>query len=119
MKDVASILQNRIIQQAPEEDILEIGQLLMSLGDSRKHVAEIYNPERFTSKANRFGLKPGFAIDLTLLKEFERRTLGSVETGRQDSPKGATTQRATVVSYRIAAMWAIQPTPKLEQAQKN
>ena len=46
MKDVASILQNRIIQQAPEEDILEIGQLLMSLGDSRKHVAEIYNPER-------------------------------------------------------------------------
>ena len=68
MKDVASILQNRIIQQAPEEDILEIGQLLMSLGDSRKHVAEIYNPERFTSKANRFGLKPGFAIDLTLQK---------------------------------------------------
>ena len=68
MKDVASILQNRIIQQAPEEDILEIGQLLMSLGDSRKHVAEIYNPERFTSKANRFGLQPGFAIDLTLQK---------------------------------------------------
>ena len=68
VKDVATILQERIFRQAPTEDILEIGQLLMSMGSSRKHVAEIYNPERFTSKANRFGLEPGFAIDLTLQK---------------------------------------------------
>ena len=67
-KDVASILQSRIMASAPEEEVLEIGQLLMSMSGSKVDVAEIYNPKRFTSQANRFGLRPGFAIDLTLCK---------------------------------------------------
>ena len=67
-KDVASILQSRIMASAPEEEVLEIGQLLLSMSGSKVDVAEIYNPKRFTSQANRFGLRPGFAIDLTLCK---------------------------------------------------
>ena len=54
VKDVATILQARAARGASVEEILEI--------------AEIYNPERFTSQANRFGLRPGFAIDLSLYK---------------------------------------------------
>ena len=67
-KDVASILQSRIMASAPEEEVLEIGQLLMPMSGSKVDVAEIYNPKRVTSQANRFGLRPGFAIDLTLCK---------------------------------------------------
>ena len=51
------------------ETIREMNQLYKSLGMSGVDVAEIYNPERFTSKANAFGLQPGFAIDLTLQKD--------------------------------------------------
>ncbi|CAJ1397891.1 unnamed protein product [Effrenium voratum] len=47
----------------------KMNQLYQSLGMSGVDVAEIYNPERFTSKANAFGLQPGFAIDLTLQKD--------------------------------------------------
>ena len=68
VKDVATILQARAARGASVEDILEIGQLLMAVGGSKSDVAEIYNPERFTSQANRFGLRPGFAIDLSLYK---------------------------------------------------
>eukprot|EP00438_Fugacium_kawagutii_P000480 Skav216940 [mRNA] locus=scaffold3396:50058:57739:+ [translate_table: standard] len=67
-KDIASILQQRIMTGASEAEVLDIGQLLMAMGGTKADVAEIYNPERFTSKANRFGLQPGFAIDLTLCK---------------------------------------------------
>ena len=68
VKDVATILQARAARGASVEEILEIGQLLMAVGGSKSDVAENYNPERFTSQANRFGLRPGFAIDLSLYK---------------------------------------------------
>ena len=38
------------------------------MGIRKSDVAEIYNPERFVSRANAFGLRPGFAIDLSLTK---------------------------------------------------
>lgn len=68
ISDLSSILQERMMQNAPGEDILEIGQLIMNVSGNKVDVAEIYNPRRFTSQANRFGLTPGFAIDLEVLK---------------------------------------------------
>ena len=31
---------------------------------SAVHIMEVYSPARFSKEASRFGLKPGFAIDL-------------------------------------------------------
>lgn len=40
-KDVASILQSRVVANVPVEEVLEIGQLLMSMSGSKVDVAEI------------------------------------------------------------------------------
>ena len=39
------------------------------MGHTGQDVAEIFSPPRFTEKAANFGLKPGFAVDLTTTKE--------------------------------------------------
>ena len=51
-------------------------------------VAGIYNPERFTSKANAFGLQPGFAIDLTLQKDDKGNHWDLSKTEHQKKLKG-------------------------------
>ena len=67
-QEIASLLKSDVFKDATEQEALEIGQLLKELGMSRCDVAEIYNPERFTSRANNFGLRPGFAVDLEVSK---------------------------------------------------
>ncbi|CAJ1332419.1 unnamed protein product [Effrenium voratum] len=59
-----------------------------SLGMSGVDVAGIYNPERFTSKANAFGLQPGFAIDLTLQKDDKGNHWDLSKTEHQKKLKG-------------------------------
>lgn len=46
-----------------EEVLLDIGQLLMGNGRRKSRCGRNLNLERFASRANRFGLQPGFAID--------------------------------------------------------
>ncbi|CAJ1387436.1 unnamed protein product, partial [Effrenium voratum] len=78
------------------ETIHEMNQLYQSLGMSGADVAEIYNPKRFTSNSNAFGLQPGFAIDLTLQKDDEGEAR---------------------VLDRVTTLWAFQPTAESEQSQ--
>ena len=67
--DMVSVLEaNMFHKLESKKEIYEISQLLCSMGISKSDVAEIYNPERFTSKANLFGLRPGFAVDLMVSK---------------------------------------------------
>ena len=66
--EIASLLKTDVFQNAADQEAMEIGQLLKELGMCKADVAEIYNPERFTSRANNFGLRPGFAIDLEVCK---------------------------------------------------
>lgn len=66
--ELASFLQENMYQDASFSECREISKGLLHLGISKSHVAEIYNPKRFTSKANQFGLQPGFAIDLEVVK---------------------------------------------------
>jgi hypothetical protein len=66
---MVSVLEaNMFHKLESKKEIYEISQLLCSMGISKSDVAEIYNPERFTSKANLFGLRPGFAVDLMVSK---------------------------------------------------
>ena len=68
--EIVSVLEEHMFTRLEsKKEVLEIGQLLCSMGISKPDVAEIYNPERFVSRANAFGLRPGFAIDLSLTKE--------------------------------------------------
>ena len=68
-EDISALLEaNMFPGLESKKEILEIGQFLCSMGIRKSDVAEIYNPERFVSRANAFGLRPGFAIDLSLAK---------------------------------------------------
>eukprot|EP00435_Cladocopium_sp_Y103_P058260 s42_g20.t1 len=67
--EITSLLETQMFPGTEsKKQVLEIGQLLCAMGISKSDVAEIYNPERFVSRANAFVLRPGFAIDLTLQK---------------------------------------------------
>ena len=66
---MVSLLESNMFQKLEsKKEIYEIGQLLCSLGIDKSDVAEIYNPHRFTSKANLFGFRPGFAVDFMVSK---------------------------------------------------
>ena len=69
--ELAALLESKVFpgqESLPKKEILEISQLICSLGVSKSDVAEIYNPKRFVSRANEFGLRPGFAVDLSIQK---------------------------------------------------
>ncbi|CAK9017766.1 Retrovirus-related Pol polyprotein from transposon TNT 1-94 [Durusdinium trenchii] len=66
--ELASFLNEKMFPEASFEECKNVSREMLHLGASRAHVAEIYNPERFTSRANQFGLSPGFAIDMELQK---------------------------------------------------
>ena len=66
--ELAMVLQERAFPEEEFQVCRSIGLELMGLGIGKTDVAEIYNPERFTSRANEFGLKAGFAIDLEIQK---------------------------------------------------
>ncbi|CAK9049785.1 Retrovirus-related Pol polyprotein from transposon TNT 1-94 [Includes: Protease [Durusdinium trenchii] len=66
--ELASFLNEKMFPEASFEECKNVSREMLHLGASRTHVAEIYNPERFTSRANQFGLSPGFAIDMELQK---------------------------------------------------
>ena len=66
--EIAMCVNEHVFPQASFTECMSISIELSKLGVSKSHVAEIYNPKRFTSRANEFGLKPGFAIDMELPK---------------------------------------------------
>ena len=49
----------------PDHDIIGVMRAAHQLGDP--HVSEIYSPTRVTSLASKYGMRPGFALDLTVL----------------------------------------------------
>ena len=49
----------------PDHDIIGVMRAAHQLGDP--HVSEIYSPTRVTSSASKYGMRPGFALDLTVL----------------------------------------------------
>ena len=69
MLEIASLVETHVTcVQRGQLGGLEIAQVLHALGSSKADVAEIFSPERFTSRANEFGLRPGFAADLSVQK---------------------------------------------------
>ena len=66
--ELASLLNEKMFPEASFAECKNVSREMLHLGASRAHVAEVYNPERFTSRANQFGLSPGFAIDMELQK---------------------------------------------------
>lgn len=62
--EIASLVEEYVCS----EDSMGIALELHALGASKTDIAEIYSPERFTSRANEFGLRPGFAIDFSVQK---------------------------------------------------
>ena len=96
--EIAALLGGNVFRKSenvPTKEIMEISQLLCSVGIHKSDVAEIYNPKRFVSRANAFGLRPGFAVDLTIQKnekgefwdlsrEKDRRDLKSIQ--RNEKP---------------------------------
>ena len=50
------------------DDVVQIATYLSSLGHTCNHMSEVYSPPRFSAEAQRFGLKPGFSIDLETQK---------------------------------------------------
>ena len=85
---VCSEVLLRLDKTSVPETVREMNQLYKSLGMSGVDVAEIYNPERFTSEANAFGLQPGFAIDLTLQKDDKDDHWDLSKTEHQKKLKG-------------------------------
>ena len=54
--------------EASEEEIRQIAAMQVELGGC--DLVEIFSPARFTKRASRFGLKPGFAVDLLEAKPY-------------------------------------------------
>ena len=63
--NVMSIIESVVKPEAFEDSkmLIEVLRLANSMG--QPNVAEVYSPPRVTSLAERFGLLPGFALDLT------------------------------------------------------
>ena len=66
--EIAMCVNEHAYPSASFTECMSISIELSKLGVSKSHIAEIYNPERFVSRANEFGLRPGFAIDMELPK---------------------------------------------------
>ena len=74
-KEVAQQHLKKIIQgtyeangiEITEQEIMDIAHLSMQM--SAVDVMEIYSPKRFTALADRYKLRPGFAVDLNETKE--------------------------------------------------
>lgn len=64
--ELASILEGHVCMDCTKKETLEISQLLCHMGVCGSDVAEVYNPARFTSRCNSFGLRPGFVVDMTV-----------------------------------------------------
>lgn len=64
--ELASILEGHVCSECSKKETLEISQLLCHMGVCKSDVAEVYNPARFTSRCNSFGLRPGFVVDMTV-----------------------------------------------------
>ena len=58
-----------ILKDSADSDLQEIMQLLKEFGcaSRRNDVSEIYSPPRVIAMAARMGLRPGFALDLTVI----------------------------------------------------
>ena len=63
---LASILEGHVCLECTQKETLEISQLLCHMGVCGSDIAEVYNPARFTSRCNSFGLRPGFVVDMTV-----------------------------------------------------
>ena len=66
--ELASLVQTHLCENMPIDQCYEVSEVLHKLGISKNDVSEIYSPSRFVKEANRFGLRPGFAIDLEISK---------------------------------------------------
>ena len=64
--ELACILEEHVCVDCTKKETLEISQLLCHMGVCGSDVAEVYNPARFTSRCNSFGLRPGFVVDMTV-----------------------------------------------------
>ena len=67
--EIASLVEEHVCKGADHEACMDVAKVLHSLGASKSDVAEIFSPERFTSRANEFGLRPGFAVDLSVPRD--------------------------------------------------
>ena len=67
--ELASFLQEKVYPEAEFTTCKAVSREFLHLGADKAQVAEIYSPERFTSRANKFGLRPGFAVDLEVQKD--------------------------------------------------
>ena len=58
-----------VLKESSRSDLAEILQLFKEFGCAsiRNDVSEIYSPPRVVAMAARMGLKPGFALDLTIV----------------------------------------------------
>ena len=67
-------------------DTREVKQITKLLGDlTAVDVAEVFSPPRFTKRAANFGLKPGFAADLTeWMDEYEKWNFDEARTRSRD-----------------------------------
>ena len=74
-KEIAKQHLRKIIQgtyeangiEITEQEIMDIARLSMQM--SAVDIVEIYSPKRFTALAERYRLRPGFAVDLNETKE--------------------------------------------------
>ena len=57
-----------------EAQVEEFGMLLSALGETGAHIAEVFGPGRFTSRARRFDLRPGTAMDLRTGYDFNKES---------------------------------------------
>lgn len=67
--DIASIVEEHVCKGAEQEACVNIAKEPYALGATSSDVAEIFSPQRFTSRANQFGLRPGLAVDLSVPKD--------------------------------------------------
>ena len=58
-----------VLKDSADSDLQEIMQLLKEFGcaSRRNDVSKIYSPPRVVAMAARMGLRPGFALDLTVI----------------------------------------------------
>ena len=56
---------HRPMDREPDPDMLNVMRAASDMGDP--HISEIYYPPRVSALSERFGMRPGFALDLTVL----------------------------------------------------
>ena len=80
--EIAALLEEHMFAKTEsKKEIYEISQLLCTMGIHKSDAAEIYNPKRFVSRAK--NLRPGFAIDLSVVKKGEHWNLSREEDQRE------------------------------------